>query len=355
LDSQTDSKQTLMIVKTEPASAGDSDSSCSGFKKLVIAGDAKLTSAWPGRWQKTSTLLIFAIHCLFDSAEEIARGEVDPQQALTTSMFRSFAANLEEHGYRFVSPKQILAGLDPAGRYAMITFDDGYANNRRALPVLEEFQAPAVFCISTNHVATGKPFWWDVLYRGALQRGWPVAKLEAARAAFKRLRTSIVERQLACDFGTPASHTVSDLDRPFTQRELAEFAAHPLVHIGNHTCDHAILTNYSPAEARQQIQCAQKWLQELTGQAPLVVAYPNGAVSKPVVLAARDAGLHLGMTVQPGPNRLASARSTPRSLLLKRNILWGTRDIATQCRIAQSPLSLQAAWAALQSKLPLFT
>lgn len=320
------------------------------WKEFTIATDARLADSCLRIFPAASALLIFVFHSLFESAGEIARGLIDPQQAVTTEMFRSFVANLHDHGYRFVSPDDIVAGLGPGRQYAMMTFDDGYANNLRALPVLKEFQAPAVFCIATNHVRTGKPFWWDVLYRESHKRGWPDGKLDDARAAWKRLRTCDIEKQLIAEFGSTAFQTVSDLDRPFTVAELAKFASHPLVHIGNHTADHAILTNYPPFEVREQIQSAQESLQEITGRVPAILAYPNGNVSRPSLRAAHEAGIRLGVTVQPGRNTIPSTRAKNGALLLKRYTLWGTRDLATQCRWAQSPFSLQTAWAAICSK-----
>lgn len=321
------------------------------WKKLAMASDARLAGACLRVFPGGSTLLIFVFHSLFESAEEIALNRMDPQQAITTGMFHSFAANLRDHGYRFVSPDEVVAGLDAGGSYAMITFDDGYANNRRALPTLEEFRAPAVFCISTNHVRTGKPFWWDVLYREGHKRGWPDDTLEDVRAALKGLRTCDAEKRVIAEFGIAAFQTVSDLDRPFTGAELATFAGHPLVHIGNHTSDHAILTNYSPAEARDEIRGAQEWLRTITGRVPEVIAYPNGNVSRPALQATHDAGIRLGMTVQTGRNTIPSTRSRTRALVLKRYTLRGTRDMAEQCRMARSPLSLQATWAGIRSKV----
>lgn len=320
------------------------------WKKFATESDAQLASAWLRVFPAAPALLIFVFHSLFESAEEIARDLMDPQQAITTEMFRNFVADLQDHGYRFVSPSEIMAGLDEAGSYAMITFDDGYANNLRALPVLEDFNAPAAFCISANHVSTGRPFWWDVLYRESRKRGWPREKLEGARSAFKRLRTCDIEKQIIGEFGKAAFQTVSDLDRALTSAELATFADHPLVHIGNHTSDHAILTNYAPAEVRDQIRGAQDSLATITGRIPLVIAYPNGNLSRPACDAARDAGIRLGMTVRPGRNTIPSTRSKTRALQLKRYTLWGTRDIAAQCRAARSPVSLQAACAAIRAK-----
>ena len=319
------------------------------WKEFAIATDTKLAGSCL-RIAAPPALLIFVFHSLFESGEEIARGLMDPQQAVTTEMFRRLLADLRDQGFRFVSPDDIVAGLDPGQPCAMMTFDDGYANNLRALPVLEEFHAPAVFCIATNHVRAEKPFWWDVLYRESHQRGWPDGKLDRARAAWKRLRTCDIEKQLVAEFGRAAFQTVSDLDRPFTVAELAKFASHPLVHIGNHTADHAILTNYPPFEVREQIQGAQESLQKITGRVPAILAYPNGNVSRPVLQAANKAGIRLGVTVQPGRNMISSTRSKNGALRLKRYTLWGTRDLASQCRWAQSPFSLQTAWAAIRSK-----
>jgi peptidoglycan/xylan/chitin deacetylase (PgdA/CDA1 family) len=320
------------------------------WKEFAIASDAKLADSCLCILPPVCGLLIFVFHSLFESAEEISRGLMDPQQAVTAEMFRSLVADLRDHGYRFVSPDDIVAGLDPGERYALITFDDGYANNLRALPTLEEFQAPAVFFIASNYVLTGKPFWWDVLYRESHKRGHAGKKLEAARAALKRMRTCDAEEQVIAEFGGAAFQTVSDVDRPLTAAELATLAGHPLVRIGNHTADHAILTNYPPAEVREQIQGAQEALQVLTGRVPAILAYPNGNVSRPVLQMAREAGLRLGVTVRAGKNTIPSTRSKTRALLLKRYMLWGTRDLAAQCRVARSPLSLQTAWAVIRSR-----
>lgn len=320
-------------------------------RNLLLESDAKLAPAWLRISPAASGLLIFAFHSLFESEQEVHQDLIDPQQAMTTAMFRTFVANFQEHGCRFVSPDQIAAGLNSPGQYAMITFDDGYANNLRALPVLEEFGAPAVFCISANYIVTGKPFWWDVLYRAARKRAWSGEKLNRARAALKRLRTYEAEKQMVAEFGWPAFRTTSDLDRPFTPKELADFARHPLVHIGNHTWDHAILANYAAHEICEQIQNAQESLWAMTGRVPQVIAYPNGGVSTKIVQAAQDAGLRLGMTIRGGRNAVPRSLSTTPSLQLRRYTLWGDRDIASQCSVARSPFSLQSAMIALRSKV----
>lgn len=323
----------------------------SGFlRTLLWQSDARFATACRAIFRSAPGLLIFAFHNLFASAEEAAQGLLDPQQSITVPMFRAFISDFQEHGYRFVSPDEIIAGLESRGQYAMITFDDGYANNLRALPALEEFRAPAVFCISANHVLAGKPFWWDVLYREARKRSWSGRRIERARAAFKRLRTEAVETQLTTEFGNAAFHTVSDLDRPLTPSELRDFATHPLVHIGNHTYDHAILSNYPENEVGAQIQNAQRSLGEMTGKTPQVIAYPNGNVSAQIERAARDAGIRLGLTIRVGKNPIPRLVSTTPHLRLRRFTLAGDRDIRSQCSVARAPLSLQSAMRTIRAR-----
>jgi len=318
---------------------------------MAFASDARLAPAWLRILPQDSGLLIFTFHSLFESVQEVDEGLLDPQQAITAAMFRAFVADFQAHGYRFVSPDQIADGLKSPGKYAMITFDDGYANNLRTCPVLEEFGVPAVFNISVNHVATGKPFWWDVVYREASKRKWSSEQLNRSRVALKQMRTQQAEEQIVAEFGRLSFRSVSDLDRPFAPKELADFARHPLVHIGNHTWDHAILTNYAAHEVREQIQKAQEYLCELTGRVSRAIAYPNGNLSRQIVDAARSAGLGLGLTIRPGRNPLPKSPSTAVRLQLRRHTLWGDLDIATQCCVARSPISLQSAMIAIRSKV----
>jgi peptidoglycan/xylan/chitin deacetylase (PgdA/CDA1 family) len=323
----------------------------SKLKNIASDLDKNLAAVAENVRPARSRLLVFTFHSLFSSAEETSFGLVDPQQKITTEKFRTFVAHFLEQGYQFASPEKIVAGLNPAGNHAMITFDDGYFNNLRALPVLEEFQIPAVFCISTNHVVSGKPFWWDVLYREGSKNGLSPEELDRARSEFKRMRTRNVENKLASEFGSACLRTTSDLDRPMNPDELRKLANHPMARIGNHTCDHAILTNYPLPEVREQIRGAKEMLGTLTGQPPLLIAYPNGNVSEDIVQTARDAGLAVGVTVQPGPNWIGRRGQVRDILSLKRFTLWGDSDIGIQCRIARSPLTLQAAFATVRTKM----
>jgi peptidoglycan/xylan/chitin deacetylase (PgdA/CDA1 family) len=114
---------------------------------------------------ESGSLLIFLFHSLFQDGDEARAGVIDPQQGITVDMLQEFLLHFKEQSYRFVSPDDIVKGLEPRGKNVLVTFDDGYYNNIRAFPILEQFKIPAVFFISSDHIKHEKAFWWDVAFR----------------------------------------------------------------------------------------------------------------------------------------------------------------------------------------------
>jgi peptidoglycan/xylan/chitin deacetylase (PgdA/CDA1 family) len=310
------------------------------LKAAILSLDAKMASRFLPAAREEGALLCFLFHGLFESGEEVRSGMLDPQQGITVEMFSAFLGHFHEQGYGFVSPRQILEGLQRGGKYVLLTFDDGYFNNVRALAVMEEFNAPAVFFISSEHVREGKAFWWDAAYREGRKRGKTEAEIRRTVAGYKRWKTEEVECELKKEFGEDALRPVGDLDRPFTPGELRGFAEHRLVSMGNHTKNHAILTNYSLAEAREQIQGGQDAIQQMTGKMPEMISYPNGNSSLEIQQAARQLGLALGVVVRGGKNRLPLKTRATDAMALRRYILWGDRGIDAQCQAARADLSL---------------
>ena len=307
-------------------------------KRMILAVDRILAACSLPVTKEEGVLLTFLFHSLFEGPEETRSGVMHPQQETTVEMFRQIIGHFQKQSYRFVSPEDVLNGLPSRGKYVLLTLDDGYYNNIRALPVLEAFRAPAVLFVSSGHVKQGKAFWWDVVYRENKKRGRTEQEIDRMIAGYKPLRTADVEAQLRDQFGPAALKPVGDLDRPFTPAELRQFARHPLISLGNHTRDHAILTGYSSAEIQEQIQGAQDDIREMTGQSPRTIAYPNGNESWEIVAAAGRAGLCLGIGVHPGRNRLPLR--SPEAMRLKRSTLWGDLAIEPQCRTSRSGVSL---------------
>jgi len=284
------------------------------------------------RSAKSNSLLVNVLfHSLYENHAQLGNGALAANQNVTVADFRGFVEEMLESNYTVVSPAQIDAGLAPNGRYLTITFDDGYFNNALALDVLNEFCVPAVFFVSTNHVYQNKAFWWDGFSRELSRSG---ANHRTQKTAIQRLKVDTpekIEAFLCKRYGASVLQPVSDLDRPFTAPELRQFARNPWVHVGNHTRDHAILTNCTPDAVASQIEDCQAALADLVGYRPVAIAYPNGNCSPAVINAALKSGLRLGFTVAPQRPRLPLISTA--QMTMGRFIFHGGQDIRRQCRL----------------------
>jgi peptidoglycan/xylan/chitin deacetylase (PgdA/CDA1 family) len=179
-------------------------------------------------------------------------------------------------------------------------------------------------------VLQGKAFWWDVYGRELAKMGASQRARKSEIEKLKSLTHDQLEGFLQMRFGKSALRPRSDLDRAFTPGELKDFARSPWVHLGNHTCDHAILTNCCAQEMARQVQGCQEVLRQLAGYAPIAIAYPNGNYSQAVVEVSLAAGLRVGLTVLPHRDTLpitAAGRMT-----LGRFSFDGGEGARAQCR-----------------------
>jgi peptidoglycan/xylan/chitin deacetylase (PgdA/CDA1 family) len=321
------------------------------IQHLVRAADSVIARAYLALFKERNAVLSFLFHALFRDESEISRNMIDPLERTTVAKFRELCAYYVEHGYRFISPDDLLAGLDPAGRYALLTFDDGYHNNTLALPVLKEFNIPATFYIATENILQNRCYWWDVLYRERLAQGANPQDVYHEGVAMKSMRTDEIEAELIRRFGPDAFKPRSDIDRPFTPLELREFAQQPQVHLGNHTANHAILTNYDDEAARRQISDAQNSLEAMAGVRASSIAYPNGAHSDQVVRIAGELGLKVGFTIRPVKQRLPVPMESAARMTIGRFCPHDDSSMASQCRTYRSDVLLYATFRAAYLRL----
>jgi peptidoglycan/xylan/chitin deacetylase (PgdA/CDA1 family) len=312
----------------------------SRIKRVLLAVDELLAACVLPYTKERGVLLTFLFHSLLESPREAQSGAIDPQQGITVGMLRQAIEHFQRQRYEFISPKEIAAGLRLDGKYALLTFDDGYYNNVRLLPVLEEFGAAATLFVSSGHVKNNRGFWWDVVYREGRRRGRSHDEIRAGVARCKKLKAAEIEALLVREFGGDALRPAGDLDRPFTPGELRQFASHRWISLGNHTRDHAILTNYPYAEARDQIRGAQVDILEMTGKVPEMIAYPNGNESPSVRQAALDAGLRFGIGIRSGANRVPLWPASRDAMRLRRFTLQGDQAIEAQCLVSRSGVSI---------------
>lgn len=249
-------------------------------------------------------LVTLLFHKVFIDKAEISQELVSPSERATLDDFRRLFDYFLGFGYRFVSSDQVLGGLEPGQNYILLSFDDGYANNRRLLAVLKEYRIPATFFIATGFVGAATAFWWDAVYRTRVGQGTWMTYPSRQRRALHALSRADAEAHVRQEYGADALTSMGELDRSLTEAELRAFAAEELVTIGNHTVDHTLLTTLSPQAVHAQIAGAQDFLARVTGTRPRAIAYPYGDSSPAVVEIARANGLELGLTCNAHRNTL---------------------------------------------------
>jgi len=308
-------------------------------RKILKAVDLAIASVLPPVDHDTDALVVLAFHSVLQDQAEGADTAIDPFQPLTLADVESVATRMLARGYRFVTGQDIATG-NLSGPAAWLTFDDGYANNLRLVPLLRRLGVPATIFVATAHTDSGQSFWWDVLYRESLKAGVAPDEIAARREALKALPPQAIHTELVTQFGAAAFRPVGELDRPMTAEELVRLTAEPMIEIGNHTHLHTILPVVDSKDQLADITRCQERLTQITGKAPVAIAYPNGNHNEHSQAAAAQAGLSVGVTCTPRLTNLSDLQDQQNRLTIGRFAGFRHGRIDRELTLATSPYGL---------------
>ncbi|MEZ4687255.1 MAG: polysaccharide deacetylase family protein [Bacteroidia bacterium] len=276
-------------------------------------------------------LRIYVFHSLFADEKERDSGHAFAHEGITLAQFEEFISTLKEQGIRILGPELLEGKYDEKdGPAVLISFDDGYANNMRALPFLERYEVPALFCVVTKNILEQKRFWWDALAEtGQNQSMRTQTDISLFMAERKGFLPEENEQWLAENYGDGILTPARETDRPLTVEELKTFASHPLVHIGNHAHSHPIFTKISEERVHEEMRRSQELLGQWLGKAPSVMAWPNGNFSPETEKIAARYGIRYAL----GMKRTWHSLTQDLPFSPGRVPLYGVRDIASQLTI----------------------
>ena len=253
------------------------------------------------------------------------------------AQLRQWVEEIRSAGRDIVTPDEALRRLaDPGARsFAVLTFDDAYRDvARRALPLLEQLEAPFTLFVPTGMVTGDLNAWWlglrdlfkrhDTVDIAGMGRTLPCHDLWNKIVAF-RVATDWIgtepERARALDdtfkhyrINLPALVAEYGMDR----QELKMVAAHPLVTIGGHTTSHPWLARLDEAAALADIVANKAFLENLLDRQIRFLAYPYGTPGACGVREAKlaaSAGYRSAFTTRPGhlfADHLAHRQLMPR-------------------------------------------
>ena len=278
----------------------------------------------------TSELRILAYHRILDPAHAFDPENVSADTESFHWQMRYMKANYDVLG---LSELLQLAEEPHAipKRPAVITFDDGFADNYfNAFPILKELAIPATFSVITSMVGEEQMFWFDraaCLVRRSepgtrLAFGAFSAEVPASTAASEALALKLL--QFLKD--QPDAQRRQLMDSIDSQLEpilpgKSELAPHyPLnweqirnmqsagMEFGSHTNTHPILSKLPDRDTiTRELTVSRQCIERNTGAPCVAIAYPEGleyAIDERVKEVAADTGYLCGLTSLRGVNRL---------------------------------------------------
>src|SRR4030095_11806010 len=189
-----------------------------------------------------------------------------------------------------------------------LTFDDGFANNYKyVLPLLEQYQVPAVFFITGIRNAGYDILWNDILsvsYRCGPSK--IVFKNEVfvkgkdkkylSSSTHKRLvdilrSTEFEDKAELMQILDPFKNTAeSDYWLQMTEEEIRTLSGSKWTTIGSHGYYHNDLAKISIASAKEEFIQSKQYLERITGKEIKAMAFPYGSYTKEVMSEAKNAG-----------------------------------------------------------------
>ena len=228
-----------------------------------------------------------------------------PQENLTIDLFDEFISTVLEYGNTFIEPNDLLTKLtDPHKKYALLTFDDGYFNNTWIVDVLNKYNVPAVFFITSNLILENEKNWADIVYYERKSRGMSNSKIHNEIVALSSQRIRDIKSYLTREFGLKCFIPKGDQDRMMNVQELKEFSQSKFVHIGNHSRNHEALAGLSEHECLEELQESQEVLSQIIGYRPTFISYPYGSYNEDVIYIAKQVGFDLGITTIQSKNKI---------------------------------------------------
>lgn len=265
------------------------------IKKLLLAGTGVLNR----RWRSLSPgLYVFNYHRIGDSSKTA----FDPNVFSCDEAHFDLQLELIASRFKVINVSQLLELIDSgktvSEHLAMITFDDGYADNySKAFPLLMARKLPALFFLPTNFIGTKKIPWWDEVAWLVRNTGKQTLQLPQITEPFTinqanisgSIRTVLrwfkdnsdtsLEEKLqllrsACDCELDAQAAATLFMSWENAREMIAGG----MDIGSHTKSHQILSHLSAEEQRQELAGSKEILEAATGSSINVLAYPVGGL-----------------------------------------------------------------------------
>jgi len=212
---------------------------------------------------------------------------------------------------------------------ALITFDDGFANNfLYAFPIMKKYATIGHFFLTTDHIGTRKFLWTEEVNHRILSTSRSLqltlnhqtfnlrfdTPRERERASAK-IRNLLKKqpKKLILDFLEQLRQQTKDVDdeavsearyRFMTWEQVKEMVAAGMI-VGSHTTDHFLLSNLNKEEVQQSLSASKESIEKKLNTKCEYFSYPNGEkedFSQRDINILKQLGYSYSLTQIPGYN-----------------------------------------------------
>ena len=328
-------------------------------KVLRFAYDTGLIRAGRGLWAKSLTVVNY--HRIDDPF----RKDFDSFKPNVSATPQDFDRQMEylAKWFNIISLKDVVGWLDGHKDLppyaALITFDDGYLDNyTSAFPILRKYQLPALIFLTTGHIGTDAPFYWDMAaycfshtrndhltFPDGHVEGWSNQEQleQVSRNWIEFMKTLPQAEKLVYVENLPVLLGVS-VPMGFFQKLMMDWdqvrdMQKSGMEFGAHTMHHPILTRIALEQVQEEVAGSKSRIEDELGRTVLGFAYPNGQASdlnESIEKIVADSGIRAAFTLLSGPSSLNEVKRNPYAI---RRIFISHRHSLAEYAMLLSPIN----------------
>ena len=244
-----------------------------------------------------------------------------PFRKVTIDNFRAQMAWLRRH-CRVLHPSELRGAVEARSRRCpvMVTFDDGYLDYfEHAVPILREFDVPAINFVATQFVDDGAAFWWDRVdlacqrtARPSVILPWRDTPLAAATADDRMRLYRECQRHLK---SVPDTEQRALLPRVFDALGVAAAevelprqvmtwdqmrASRDVTTYGGHLHSHPLVSRIGSSQLEREFEVSHRRMTDELGAPPTLFAYPDGDITPAAKEAVRRHGYQMAFGILEG-------------------------------------------------------
>jgi peptidoglycan/xylan/chitin deacetylase (PgdA/CDA1 family) len=205
----------------------------------------------------------------------------------------------------------------------LLTIDDGYRNIIcNILPVLEEWQIPALIFINDAHIRETKWLWFNRFHALRLRGEVTLERLQDFAQLNLKETNALLEEWGAPDANSTTSKTEQELFDGMNEKELSQLCTHPLITIGGHTSAHLRMPNETNEVLLKDIKDNKTYLEQFTGYPLQHFAYPEGFTDQRSSAIVSECGYRYGYMATPVKPKQVDLLAIPRIGIYRSGIVY---------------------------------